>query len=232
MALVIKSWSVNSSPPTGQPHIRIVGRESGLISFILSLLGIDATTTLLVNERHIEHERGDLSGFRRDVTPVEHISTTYYGRFKPWKKASIGAGLGVALLFSGGWFGVLLGLIVIGLAGFFYVLNRTLTLGYVADSGLEPKALVFKRSVIEGQEINEDSLRDIIAVIEHLIKPALGVVPIVSGGGRPASDRVAGPAPTSIKDLVTPGMSAKCPSCRATVLPEEVFCGTCGHKVR
>ena len=232
MALVIKSWSVNSNPPIGQPHVRIVGRESGLISFILSLLGIDATTTLVVTERHIEHERGDLSGFRRDLTPVEHISTTYYGRFKPWKKTVAIAGLGVAFLFAGHWASAILGLIVIGLAGVYYVLNRTLTFGYIPDSGVPPRPVEFKRSVIEGQEINEDSLRDIIALIEHLIKPTAGVTPIVSGGGRPASDRMAGPAPTSVKDLVAPTASSKCPSCKAAVLPEELFCGTCGHKLK
>lgn len=52
MALVIKSWSVNSNPAAGQPYVRIVGRESGIVSFILALVGIDATTSLIVTSRH------------------------------------------------------------------------------------------------------------------------------------------------------------------------------------
>lgn len=231
MALVIKSWSVNSSPPSGEPYVRIVGREGGLISFVLNSIGIDATTTLIVTERHIEHERGDLSGFLRLVTPVEHLSSTYYGRFKPWKKAAAIAGLGIAFLFAKDWAGTIFGLLFIGLAGVYYVLNRSLTLGYVSDGG-QREQLSFKRSVIEGQQINEDSLRDIIAIIEHLIKPTAGVTPILPGGGRSAPDRMDGPAATSRMGVVAPTTSGKCPSCKAAVLPEELFCGTCGHKMK
>lgn len=236
MSLVIKSWAVNSNPPSGEPHIRIVGRESGFASFVLSLLGINATTTLVVNGRHIEHESGSLSGFQRRITPMEHISTTYYGHFKPWKSAVSIAALG--LLLGGGTGGVIGAVIVLvglGLAGVYYVLHRKLTLGYVADCGLTrelPSEIKFMRSVIEGQEINENSLRDIITLIEHLIKPTAGTEPILSGGGRPVSERVAAPAPTSLKQLLTPSAMNKCPSCHAPTTPEEAFCGSCGHKLR
>lgn len=236
MSLVIKSWAVNSSPPSGEPHVRIVGRESGLFSFVLSLLGIDATTTFVANGRHIEHESGSLSGFQRRITPMEHISTTYYGHFKPWKSAVAIAVLGFLLGGgAGGVIGSVIVLIGLGLAGVYYVLHRELTLGYVADCGLVrelPFELKFKRSVIEGQEINENSLRDIITLIEHLIKPIAGTEPMVVGSGRPVSDRIAGSAPTSVKELVTPAATTKCPSCQASTTPEEMFCGNCGHKLR
>lgn len=231
MALVIKSWAVNPNPPAGQPHVQIVGRESGLISFVLSLLGIDATTTLAVNARHIEYERGSLSGFERWITPMEHVSSTYYGRVKPWKTASVIAGLGLLLGFSApGIYGLIFVLIGVGLAGVYYFLARNLTLGFIADSG-KPAGLTFRRSVIEGQEINEDSLRSIITLIEHLIKPSGDSPAIVAVGGRPSSDRAATLAPLIKKEL-TPAGSVGCPKCGTPTTPDEIFCGSCGHKLR
>lgn len=233
MALVIKSWFVNPNPPTGQLYVQIVGRESGLISFVLSLLGIDATTTLAVNARHIEFETGSLSGFERVITPMEHVSSTYYGRIKPWKTALIIAGLGLLLAYTAGGFlhGLIFLLIGVGLAGLYYVLARNLTLGYVADSG-RFGGLTFRRSVIEGQEINEDSLRNIITLIEHLIKPSGDSPNIAATGGRPTSDRAAGAAPTSIKEVLKPTAPMGCPKCGTPTTLDEAFCGSCGHKLR
>jgi hypothetical protein len=229
--LVIKSWSVNPNPGPSEPHIRIVGRASGLISFLLSLVGIDATTTLTVTARHIEYESGSLEGFTRLITPLDHVSTTFYGLFKPWKSTMVFVALGVAAI-TLGTAGAILGMLMIFGAGLYYFLNRQLTLGYIAYS--KPGyALRFKRSVIEGQEINEKALSDIIYLIEHLIKPSGAAPKIVPSGGRPVSDRMAEPAPTSVRQVVSPATeSLKCPSCRAAVLPEEVFCGSCGHKLK
>jgi hypothetical protein len=56
MALVIKSWSVKSKPEAGEPYVKVIARQSGFWSFIFSLLGIDATTTLVVSGTRIEFE--------------------------------------------------------------------------------------------------------------------------------------------------------------------------------
>jgi hypothetical protein len=227
MTLVIKSWSVNPDASAGQPHLRVVGRESGIVSFVLSLVGISATTSLIVTSRHIEYERGSLSGFERSITPMSNVSATYYGRFKPWKLALAIATISVPLI---SFFG--LGLIGILSAGLYYYLNKKLTLGFVANSG-KSSSLVFKRSVIEGQEITEDALRNIIALIEYLIRPD-GTVPTFSAeGGRPASSRMADAAPTSIKQILPQASTGQnCPSCGTAVTADELFCGNCGHRLR
>lgn len=238
MSLVIKSWSVQSSPASGQPHIRIVGRASGFLSFILSMLGIDATTTLIVNARHVEYESGSLAGFTRRITPLEHISSTYYGQFKPWKKAVVILSLGVMFGFSimghsttSTVVGTIVTLGAFALAGAYYVLNRSLTFGYLEHGVLTSYPFVFKRSVIEGQEINEDALRNMITLIEYLIKPQGLAQPNFASSGRPASGRMAEPAPTSAKQVVATVSPSACPACKASISPEEVFCGSCGHKL-
>ena len=85
MALVIKSWQANSSAAPGEPYVSIVARESGLLSFVLSLLGIDATVKLQVTARHVFFEVGSLAGFNRLFVPLEHVCSSFYGRHKPWR---------------------------------------------------------------------------------------------------------------------------------------------------
>lgn len=250
MALVIKSWSVKSHPGAGEPYVKVVARESGFWNFIFSLLGIDATTTFQVTGSRIEFEQGSLSGFIRRLTTFEHICSTFYGRFKPWKTALgiFGFCLFLGSAMQSGW--ALFAFFVLGavISGLYYVLNRQLTFGFTDAAG-EVAAITFKRSVIEGQEINEEQLHKIIGVIENLIKHRddhAGEVDIGSGsqGGRMAS-----PAPTSLRqvfngpDEVTakPVASAAvqrtaqtgaCPKCGNSITPDDVFCGGCGHKLK
>jgi hypothetical protein len=239
MSLVIKSWSVQSNPSAGQPHIRIVGRASGLLSFILSLVGVDPTTTLLVNARHVEYESGSLAGFKRMITPLEHISSTYYGQFKPWKKTvvllAIGLMIGTSIM-GHSTMSTVMGTIVtlgaIALAAAYYVLNRSLTFGYREHGVITSPDLVFKRSVLEGQDINEDALRNMITLIEYLIKPQGLAQPNFASGGRPPSGRMAEPAPTSVKQVVPTSSPTACPACKAAITGDEVFCGSCGHKLK
>lgn len=244
MALVIKSWSIQSQPTEGQPHVRVVARESGVWSFILSLVGIDATTTMEVSSTRIEFEHGSLSGFTRRMTPFDHVSSTFYGRHKPWKTALgiiVGCFVIGTLLQSvmGLLAFMLLGLVV---AGIYYFLNRELTFGFIEDSGFAG-VITFKRSVIEGQEINEEQLRKMITVIEHQIKRQSSRIDPIDLGGRPGSDRFAAPAPTSVKTMFsTPAAPAAkpapersaaqyCAQCHTKCSTEDVFCINCGHRL-
>ena len=250
MALVIKSWSVKSHPAAGEPYVKVVARESGFWNFIFSLLGIDATTTFQVTGTRIEFEQGSLSGFIRRLTTFEHICSTFYGRFKPWKTALgiLGFCLFLGSAMQNGW--ALFAFFVLGtvIAGLYYVLNRQLIFGFTDAAG-EVAAITFKRSVIEGQEINEDQLHKIIDVIENLIKRRDEHADEVNMGSGPQGARMAGPAPTSLRQVfdgpdelapnpltstaVKPAASAtSCPKCGNDISADDVFCGGCGHKLK
>lgn len=249
MALVIKSWSVKSNPASGEPHVKVVARESGFWSFVFSLLGIDATTTFQVTGTRIEFEQGSLSGFIRRLTTFEHVCSTFYGRFKPWKTALgiFGFCLFLGSAMQSGW--ALFAFFVLGavISGLYYVLNRQLTFGFTDAAG-EVAAITFKRSVIEGQEINEEQLHKIIGVIENLIKYRDDHVGEVDMGSSSQGGRMASPAPTSLRQVfngpdaasvppaaapakpaVQPGA---CPKCGNSVTADDVFCGGCGHKLK
>lgn len=202
MALVVKSWKVTSHPAPGEPNVSIVARDSGLLSFVLSMLGIDATATLQVSSRHVFYEKGSLSGFERRFVPLEHVASTLYGRIKPWKKTGIFIALSIALGgVLGGAVGMLLAIVGVALSLLYYFLNRTLTIGVTAVSG-HAFELSFSRSVLEGQEVNEAAAENVIRVIEHLIKPIAGA-PLgeVSLGSTSGTGAMGSAAPQTIADV-------------------------------
>jgi hypothetical protein len=252
MALVIKSWKINSQPAKGEPYAQVIARQSGLISFLLSLIGVDATTTLIVSSQGFEFERGSLSGFVRRVTPFGHVSSVLYGRFKPWKKTvffvTLSLGISVALMGMSKMFGVLVLFGGVGLSLLYYFLNRELTIAFSDDGGIAV-GIAFKRSVVEGQEIDEDALKRLVVIIEALLRGDAATLAPVSLGGMPDSARSRATAPTNIAELVAGGgpqgtvippiapiqtkpvMAPVCSACKAPLAAGDVFCNACGTRV-
>lgn len=240
MALVVKSWHVTSNPAGAAPHVEIVGRESGFLSFVFSMLGIDATTTFTVGQHRMEFQRGSLSGFERRLTPFEHVSSTFYGRHKPWKSAlaifAFAFVLGVALMgHTTGTtiFGTLILFGGVGLAAVYYVLNRELMIGFYETNG-DRLSITFNRSVIEGQEVDENGLENIIKIIEHKMSPDKLPMPSVHSAARPAGARMANPAPRNFQELVSPSAqvvqsdAGVCKKCSTRNAPTDGFCSACG----
>ena len=52
MALVIKEWQVSHQPNDKGVYVHIKGREAGLLSFLLSLLGVDPVTAITITGRN------------------------------------------------------------------------------------------------------------------------------------------------------------------------------------
>lgn len=173
--LVIKQWSVSSTPGDSGEYVQIHGRAAGLVSFLLSLVGIDPTTTLAVDARSIRFEQGSLAGFVKRVTPLASVSRASFGYSKPWIAACIIAGWGVAMmvflpkmLFVSG-IGLVIGLLLLIFALIYYFLNKQFVLQIVDHSGVDPIEFIFKRSVIEGKSIDQDAGEQIVGIIEMLL---------------------------------------------------------------
>lgn len=264
MELVIKQWSVSSTPDDSGEYVRIHGREAGLLRFLLSLVGIDPTTTLAVDARSVRFEQGSLAGFEKRVTPLTSVSTASYGYFKPWIAAIIIAGWGVAMLVFIpmvfipviGW---VIGLLFLILAPIFYLLNTQFFLRIVDHSGGKPIQIIFKRSVIEGKSIDQDSGEQIVGIIEMLLlglsapraaranMSGAGVsteVDAISERARQrmenlklqamrAGERVASKAAASLAAASGSATvaDAKCPGCGGTISAHDAFCGSCGYKL-
>ncbi len=165
MALVIKSWNATETPGEDGIYVSIVGRQEGFLSWLLSVMGIDATTTLRVDRDTVYFEAGSLAGFQQRVIPLANLSSAYFGYAKPWQLA---LAIGFVLM---PFFG--LGLI---LGPLYYFLNKTLSLGIIENAGVL-SGIEFKRSVIEGQNINEQEARRVCTIVQRLMMEAQGKTP-------------------------------------------------------
>ncbi|MBL9133922.1 MAG: hypothetical protein JNG86_22105 [Verrucomicrobiaceae bacterium] len=195
VTLVITKWrATNTADATDGCFVVIVGRREGIISWLLSLLGIDATSSVRVSDSRIEFEEASLSGRLKRLIPLNSVCSTLYGYTKPWKKGLlIAALLFGACFFLAGAMGdgrspnvmVLVGGFVVSvlLGILYYHLNKQFTLGFVEDSGVM-SAIQFKRSVIENQDINETQAAYVSQLVQVLIENSKISPPALSGQSR------------------------------------------------
>ena len=158
MALVLKKWHASQTPNSNGDYVHLVGRQAGLLAWLLSTMGIDPTTEVQVKDNMIIFTTSSLSGREKRVIPIKSISSAYYGYEKPWKEALM---LTLQLLT---FFG--LGLIV---GPVYYFLNKKLSVGVVEISGWAG-GFAFKRSVIEGKNIEEKNAYEVIEIIRSRIE--------------------------------------------------------------
>ena len=158
MALVIKKWYASRTANQDGNYVHLVGREAGLFAWLLSIIGIDPTTEVEIKEKLIIFTSGSLSGKHKRVIPMKSVCSAYYGYVKPWQ-AALAIGL-LLLPFMG------LGLII---GPLYYFLNKKLTVGVVEISSWTG-GFSFKRSVIEGQNIDQDKAYEVIEIIRTLIE--------------------------------------------------------------
>lgn len=158
MSLVIKKWYAGNESNNNGDYVHLVGREAGLISWLLSLLKIDATSEVEVKENLIKFTTSSLAGREKRIIPLNSITSAYYGYEKPWKMALVLTVLLMPFFFIG---------LIVG--PLYYFLNKNLTVAVVEASGWVG-AFSFKRSVIEGQNINEEQAYKVIDIIRELIE--------------------------------------------------------------
>lgn len=160
---VIKSWAASDQQIQGtESLIKIEGRASGFLSWLLGLLEISPTVTLHVSTDKVSFEEGSLQGSVHYHTPLEHVCSTYFGYTKPWKEALV---VGVLVGMATFWMLFIPG-IVVGIL--YYFLKKTLTLGYT-DKGGFTHAISFQMSVIEGQKIDEAEAGRVCALMQQLV---------------------------------------------------------------
>lgn len=163
---VITEWKTSEQPDGNGEYVHIRGRQAGVLSFLLSFIGIDPEFSLTVDSRSVCFEKGSLNGYERSVVPLDRIASASLGYAKPWKGCVIAAGISIALLFVADsiWVGII-GLIA---AFLYYFLHKELFLA-INDNGGNRYPIEFKRSVIEGQNIDEKAAERIVAIIEMLM---------------------------------------------------------------
>jgi hypothetical protein len=167
MALVIKQWECGREANEQGNYVHLVGREGGLISWLLSLIGIDPVSEVEVKEDLIKFTSSSLAGKVIRIIPVKSLTSAYYSYEKPWK---IAVGIFIVGFFLMPYY--FLGLLVWIAGAAYYVLNKNLAVAVVEASGWSG-VFAFKRSIIEGQNIDEEAGYEVIDVIRQRIEAKL-----------------------------------------------------------
>ena len=180
-ALVLRKFSVTGGPSKQEaPVIEIEGRKPGVIAFLLTLIGIDATTSLIVTPRDIRFRKGSLYGEITSMMPLTCVASAHAGFAKPIQYliaagavflASIGGAIGGHRDLGGHGGGAafaLLGLIVAVVFVVAYFLSRKMAV-YVESSGGATFGLIFKRSIIEGVEVDINKVKALVDIIRELV---------------------------------------------------------------
>ena len=184
-ALVLREWMAQDRPVDAAGHyIVITGRESGVIAWLLAVMGVDPVTTIRMSVKRVEFRSSSLSGTNNKMIPLQGVCSTYYGYHKPWKKAlvlfavlmwlfvTVGSMLGEAGARGLGNLTFIAGTLVsLAISLTYYLLNRTTTFGFVEYSGLV-SGIKFKRSVIENIDVNEEQASYVCALAQAIIEKA------------------------------------------------------------
>ncbi len=177
-AMVISEWHAANQPNAQGEYIAIRGRAPGLMSWVFSLLGVERGVRMVTTGHHFKFQEGDLGGSSTRIIHLDNVCSTYYGYKKPWAEA------GAMILPLAGLFGSLLSAMLESEAGFllgiilavvcgaiYYALNKQMTIGLVEHSGVVNE-IVFKRSVLEGIDLDEQASAQASDIIQWLMDSA------------------------------------------------------------
>jgi hypothetical protein len=172
-ALVVKKFFASPSPREDGVYVEIVGRQSGLIAWFFALLKLDPTLEMRVRYDKVEYMAASFSGFQRVILPIHSVSSVAFGVVRPWLKALSWLLIFLVAAYAAaevGSTGAVIGLTLAGVAVavLIFVLGRERSIGFTEITG-DDYALRLKRSVIEGQEISEERLAEIAAIIIALL---------------------------------------------------------------
>ena len=165
-ALVVKSVKIDKTAEDCQ--VEIIARKAGLVSWLLSLIGIDSTFTFRAYKDRLESEEGSLSGQISTVIPLTALDTFTNGFTKPFQfviGAIIALIMGFIMLGQNGFIGFIL-IIVAVVLGVLYYLRKSLMLIF-STQGANSIIFVFKRSIIEGVNVDESLAKEVADLVKE-----------------------------------------------------------------
>jgi len=170
--LVLRRFQIDETGISGA-HVWIEARQQGIFNFLLTLIGLDPTTTLKVSRGSISFQNSSVFGSSQISTPLPNIGAFIGGYKKPFFSLLFGvifSLFGLLITVAGETLGIL-GLIV-GLAFLLhYYLQKTMYIGFETSGGAT-YGFAFKASLIEGVNVNIDRVSSTIDYVNSLISSA------------------------------------------------------------
>jgi len=172
-AVLVLTKFVTSGPsvPPEAPLVEIEARKGGLIAFLLTAMGIENKTRLVIARREVLFTSGSLFGEQTSMIPMTAVASAHGGFSKPIAYL-IAAGFLILMAFgimAGG--NVVIGFVVLLIAVgciIAYYLGKNMSLGIESSGGL-PLGLTFKRSVIEGVTVDSEKVRQVVMLVRELV---------------------------------------------------------------
>jgi hypothetical protein len=245
--LVLRKFEVNKQP-RGNVFVEIVGRASGITAWLLSVLQIDADTTLKVTDKEIVFRTASLSDQAYQVISLNQVSSTHCGYSRPLWMMVVGISFALLGLLSilgamssnsgGSAAGIGLFFILVG-GGFVvgYTLSKKLSI-LVETTGGTRLGLSFKRSVIENVSVDIADALLVIGTINERVSgsPATSLVGDATYAGSqsrvvPANAFVGAPVAAAPQMTAQPINTASCGYCRSPLSGNTIFCENCGRQV-
>ncbi len=152
--------------------LSITCRPAGLLSWLLSKLGIVSTCSLKANSECLDFSGGALTGFDTTSVPLTKVSAIVYGLQKPIKMLVLAI---LSLIASGyiltnggsGW----LSLVFVILAAYFgwkYYTGKNFYIGFM-NGGDKLRAVFFHPSVIEGIKVDDEKVKEVCTVLRRTV---------------------------------------------------------------
>jgi len=173
--LVVKEFKIDKEADN---FLKIVGREEGFISWLLSIFGISPITELICNRREVSFRTASLKNGNVTVgIPITSVTAIVSGYSKPFPLLVAAivcfiASIPVAIINESGWLllpGLLLGIIFI----IMYQRGKKTIFG-ICVGGDKPgvASLITKRSVIEGKQITSEDFEEAAALLKKTVLDA------------------------------------------------------------
>lgn len=171
--LVLKKFKVDGSAPDGV-LVYIGGRASGVIGWLLTVIGLYGERSFRVEGKQISFETSSRFGQLHQVVPLTNVSSTHCGYSKPIGLLIMGVLFGVGGILSAfsrqsGSGPVVLVLLIVGaLFVIGYLLSKKIIISLQSDGGMQ-MGLTFKRSVIENIPVDIDKALQTIQFINEKV---------------------------------------------------------------
>jgi len=193
MNLAIRSWSVRDTADADGEYVRIRGDEAGIAGALLRRIGVEASTSLSIDDKRIRLARRALAGSVLRVIPLASIASIAFGCCKPWREALGVATVGLLALAIPGAGAA--GAALLLLAPVPYLFGRRLFLELV-DHGGGTVRIEFQRSVLADMRVDEGTSVRVVSVVEMLRLRLAAPRPPVEDGELFETDVQAGAAAT------------------------------------
>ncbi|HVJ80571.1 MAG TPA: hypothetical protein VNC50_05830 [Planctomycetia bacterium] len=192
--LALREFTLRPDAFLDAPMLTLAGRSRGLGGWILTMLGLNPVSTLVVTRQSVRSDAASLFGSRVDVFPLDRVASFAAGSYRPINYL-VAAPLAVVIGWRFGSIGLLVGLLIAALCAGRYFLAQQFFIEF-RSSGAAKLGFAFQTNLIEGVRVDLERMMRAADAVDALLQK--------TGPGRRPVDAAVGPAPESYREEPVP----------------------------